>query len=99
MAKINKTYIVHKYYARSSRDYFYKGTIEQLGDCFGYTLESGNSWNPKINRKPTTVKGLVSALNKCVKELQGSCYSQDYYEVVDCIPVGAQHVTDLMENN
>ena len=99
MAKTDKTYIIYKYYARSSRDYFYKGTLEQLNECFGYTLECGNSWNPKINRKPTTAKGLVSALNKCVKELQGSCYSQDYYELVDSVPAGAEHFTDLAENN
>ena len=30
-----KTYIVHKYYGRSSRDYYYKGTLPQLVDCFG----------------------------------------------------------------
>ena len=94
-----KTYIVHKYYGRSSRDYYYKGTLPQLVDCFGYTLECGNSWNPKIPTKPKNIRSLMSALEKSVRETQGSCYSQDYYEVVESVPDGAQHFTDLMENN
>ena len=97
--KAEKIYTVHKYYARSSRDYYYKGTLSQLAECFGYTLECGNSWNPKIPTKPKTAKSLVSALNKSVYETQGSCYSQDYYELVDSAPEGAPHFTDLTENN
>lgn len=99
MAKIEKTYIVHKYYGRSSRDYYYKGTLPQLVDCFGYTLEAGNSWNPRIPTKPKNIRSLMSALEKIVQETQGSCYSQDYYEVVENVPEGAQHFTDLAENN
>ena len=94
-----KTYIVHKYYGRSSRDYYYKGTLPQLVDCFGYTLACGNSWNHKIPTKPKNIRSLVSALEKSVRETQGSCYSQDYYEVVESVPEGAQHFTDLTENN
>ena len=90
-----KTYIVYKYYARSSRDYFVKGTLPELIDYFGYTLECGNSWNPRITRNPKTAKSLISALNKSVKETQGSCYNQDFYELVDSVPEGAQHFTDL----
>ena len=100
MAKIEKTYIVHKYYGRSSRDYYYKGTLPQLIDCFGYTLECGNSWNPRITTKPKTIKSLISNLEKSVRETQGSCYSQDYYEVVDAVPADSKHYTDLtVENN
>jgi len=94
-----RTYIIHKYYARSSRDYYYKGTLPQLVDCFGYTLECGNSWNPKIPIKPKNIRSLISALEKSVRETQGSCYSQDYYELVGSVPEGAQHYTDLTENN
>ena len=93
--KVEKTYIVHKYYGRSSRDYYYKGTLAQLTECFGYTLECGNSWNPKIPTHPKTIKSLISALTKSVYETQGSCYSQDYYEVVDSAPEGSQYYTDL----
>ena len=90
-----KTYIVHKFYGRSSRDYYFKGTLSQLVDCFGYTLECGNSWNSKIPTKPKNIRSLISALEKSVRETQGSCYRQDYYEVVDCVPEGAQNFTDF----
>ena len=56
-------------------------TVENLVKHFGYTLECGNGWNPKINRNPKTAKGLISALNKSVAETQGSCYDPDYYEL------------------
>lgn len=56
-------------------------TLENLVKHFGYTLECGNSWNPKINRNPKTAKGLISALNKSVSETQGACYDPDYYEL------------------
>jgi len=61
----------------------YTGTLEELVKTFSYTLECGNSWNPKINRNPKTAKGLVSALNKSVAETQGSCYDPDYYELAE----------------
>ncbi len=97
--KTEKTYIIHKYYARSSRDYYYKGTLAQLTECFGYTLECGSSWNQKISRHPKTAKGLISALTKSVAETQGACYNQDYYELVDAVPSGAAHFTDLGNND
>ena len=93
--KVEKTYIVHKYYARSSRDYYIKGTVPQLTEYFGYTLEAGNSWNRRIVTRPRNIKSLISNLGKAVRELQGSCYNQDYYEVVEAVPSGAEHYTDL----
>jgi hypothetical protein len=57
------------------------GTVEELTKYFGYTLECGNSWNPKINRNPKTAASLITALNKSVAETQGSCYDPDYYEL------------------
>lgn len=56
-------------------------TLEEHLKYFAYTLEVGNSWNPKINRNPKTAKGLISALNKSVTETQGSCYDPNYYEL------------------
>lgn len=97
--KNEKSYIVHKYYGRSSRDYYYKGTLPQLVECFGYTLECGHSWRPSIPTHPKNIRSLISALEKSVRETKGSCYSQDYYEVVESVPEGAQHYTDLTENN
>ena len=60
------------------------GTIEELrSEVFGYTLECGNSWNPKINRFPKTGKALVKALNQSVEETQGGCFDRDSYELVN----------------
>ena len=97
--KAEKTYVIHHYYARSSRDYYVKGTVAQLTDYFGYTLTCGNSWNPRIPTKPKTAKSLVSALNKSVYETQGSCYNQDYYELVDSAPEGSEHFNDLTKED
>jgi hypothetical protein len=53
----------------NERENEYKGTVEYLASAvFGYTLQRGNSWNKKINRYPTTAKGLVDALNKSAHE-------------------------------
>lgn len=57
------------------------GTLAELTEYYGHTLMSGNSYNPKINRTPTTAKGLVNALNKSVDELQSGSYNPDYYEL------------------
>lgn len=75
----DKTYTVLK--TRRGRVTEVTRTLSELIDYFGYTLESGASYNPKINKNPKSVKGLVSALNKSVKELQGGCFEQDSYEV------------------
>lgn len=79
--KMSKTYTVTKTRGRNSVESNYTGTVEELVATFSYTLECGNSWNPKINRNPKTVKALVTALNKSVQETQGACYSQDSYEL------------------
>lgn len=63
----------------NGRETKYTGTIEHLRtEVFGYTLECGNSWNPKINREPKTAKALVNALNKSANECRR--YS-DWYEL------------------
>jgi hypothetical protein len=56
------------------------GTVAQLADAFGYTLECGHSWNPRIKRESEikTVKSLVSNLNKSYRETMGGCYDPDY---------------------
>lgn len=59
------------------------GPIEYLRDgYFGYTLECGNSWNPRINTYPKTGAALVSALNKSYRETQGSCWDPDSARLV-----------------
>ena len=77
-----KEITVRSYHRGRSHDW--TGTIKELvDDVFGYTLECGHSWNPKINRYPKTAKALVKALNQSVAETQGGCYEQDSYELVD----------------
>lgn len=62
------------------RETLYVGTVNQLADAFGYTLECGHSWNPRIKRESEikTVKSLVSNLNKSYRETMGGCYDPDY---------------------
>lgn len=75
-----KTYTIEKYHrGRTSTQ---SGTLEELINYFGYTLECGHSWNRSIPREPKTFKSLVSALNRSVRETQGSCYDPDYYREV-----------------
>jgi len=74
-----KTYTIVK--TRRGNESETTDTLENLVKYFSYTLECGNSWNPRINRNPRTATGLVSALNKSVAETQGSCYDPDYYEL------------------
>lgn len=62
------------------RETLWVGTIAQLSDAFGYTLECGHSWNHRIKRESEikTVKSLVSNLNKSYRETMGGCYDPDY---------------------
>lgn len=57
------------------------GTLAELTKHFGYTLESGNSYNSKISRTPKTAKGLASALNRSTDYIQSGSYDPNYYEV------------------
>lgn len=76
-----KTITIRCYHRGNSHDY--TGTVEELRSrVFGYKLECGNSWNPKINRYPKTAKALLKALEQSVQETQGGCYEQDSYELV-----------------
>lgn len=78
MAKTAKVYFIKKYHR--GRYTIVKGTVEQLVKYFGYILECGHSWNPKINKNPTTYKSLISNLNKSYHETQGSCYDPDFVD-------------------
>lgn len=75
-----KIYSIEKYHR--GRTSIQSGTLEELIEYFGYTLECGHSWNAKIPRYPKTYKSLVSALNRSVRETQGGCYDQDSYREV-----------------
>jgi len=57
---------------RGDRSQIFEGTLEHLIDgVFGYTLECGNSWNRKINRRPKTIGALITAVNKSYDEIEG----------------------------
>ena len=79
MAAAPKTYLIIKH--RRGRESHVERTLPELIEYFKYTLESGASYNPKINTNPKTAKGLVSALNKAVDELQAGSYDPNYYEL------------------
>ena len=59
-------------------------TLEEAVDYYAYTLEVGASWahekgNKKINRKPTTIKSLITNLNNASNNAaRNGC--GDYYE-------------------
>lgn len=64
------------------------GTVAELVEAFAYTLEVGASYahergNSKINRNPTTAKGLVSNLNKATNNAAANGYSSTSYELVE----------------
>jgi hypothetical protein len=59
-----------------------KGTLEELTKYYGYTLESGNSYNSKIPLKPKTIKSLLSALDKSTDVLQSGSYNPNSYKLV-----------------
>jgi hypothetical protein len=78
--KKEKTYKINSYHR--GRERIVEGTLEYLTSYFGYTLECGHSWNPKINRNPKTLKSLISNINKSYHETMGSCYDPDYVSMI-----------------
>lgn len=69
MNKSSKQYIITCTHARTGRSTCSRPlTIAEAVEYFSYTLEVGASWchergNKKINRKPTTIKSLITNLN------------------------------------
>ena len=74
-----KTHTITKMH--SGRTYSKTGTVAELTEYYRYTLECGNSRNHRIPLQPKTASSLVSALNRSVKETQGSSYDPDYYYI------------------
>lgn len=58
------------------------GTLEYLTSYFGYTLEIGHSWDNRINPKPKTIRGLISAVQKSSDIKYGRTYTREYFELV-----------------
>ena len=76
-----KTYTVIK--SRKGRTDEIQGTLEEPISYFGYTLEVGHSWNPKIQRNPKTIKSFISNLEKSYDEKESSCYERTSVRLKD----------------
>mgnify|MGYP000977410371 FL=1 len=44
--------------SRNGRDRTTSGTLQELTDYFGYTLEVGNSYNKSVNRNPKNINSV-----------------------------------------
>jgi len=75
-----KTYTIAK--TRRGRTTETTDTLSNLINHFKYTLESGHSYDSKVNTEPKTAKGLASALNRATDSLQRGSYDPNYYELV-----------------
>lgn len=96
-----KTYTVRTTKMRmrgENRVYEKTGTLEELINCFGYTLEIGNSWNSKINRNPKTIKSFISNLQKAYEEKEASCYDRTSVELVETVTATKEAVPVAIEN-
>jgi hypothetical protein len=81
MEKKPKIYkvVTTKNYCRTERQpsvFQKEGTLEELTQCFSYTLEVGASWNKKINRNPKTIAALVKNLQASYEEKEAACYDR-----------------------
>jgi len=66
----------------NTQESIFEGTLDHLkSGVFGYTLECGASWNPKINRNPKTINALITAVNKSYDEIEGG-YTRSRVELV-----------------
>lgn len=74
-----KEYTIIKTRGRTGARTEYTDTLEGLIATFRYTLESGNSYNPKINTNPRTASSLVNNLNRSIAETQRGSYTPDDY--------------------
>lgn len=78
--KAEKRYRVTKVNSRNDRSSNQDGTLAELIDSYSYTLETGASYahekgNKKINRKPTTIAGLITNLNNAVNNSAANGYA------------------------
>lgn len=72
--------------ARRGKETEVTGTVPELVEYFGYTLESGKSWehekgNKKINRTPKTAASLVANLNNASTNCARNGNSSTYYSL------------------
>jgi len=66
----------------NTQETIFEGTLDHLkSGVFGYTLECGASWNPKINRNPKSINALIKAINMSYDEIEGG-YTRSRVELV-----------------
>ena len=75
MAKSTKVYTLK--WTRRDQERSTSGTVEELTKYFSYTLLCGHSYNPRINQHPTTIKSLISNINKSIDQTNGG-YDRPY---------------------
>lgn len=81
MAKTPETFTIIK--TRRGNKTETTGTLAELTKYFGYTLECGKSYNPRIPLAPRTAKSLVSALNLSMDETQKGSYNPTYFDLAE----------------
>ena len=86
-AKMPKTFKIKTRYIvgrgnQADRENIVDGTLDYLNKYFSYTLEIGNSWNPKINRCSKTINAFVKNLQKSYEEKESACYNRTYVELL-----------------
>jgi len=79
-----KTYTITMTRDRSKSSSSATGTIQELVERYGYTLECGKSWeheagNSKINLKPKGIKTLIKNLNNAVNNSAANGYAGEHY--------------------
>lgn len=77
--KKEKTY---KIQISGRRESVVEGTLDYLNEYFGYTLEIGHSWNPKIVLRPKTITSFVSNLQRAYGEKEACCYNRTFVHLV-----------------
>lgn len=58
------------------------GTLEELTEHFGYTLETGHSYDSRVCLKPKTIKSLVNNLYRASNARAANGYSGITYEII-----------------
>ena len=83
--KTPKVYVIKRENSRS--EFTMSGTVAELVYACSYTLECGHSYEhekgrSKINCNPTTIKSLVTNLNKAVNNSAANGYADVTYSLV-----------------
>lgn len=69
--------------SNDTRSKEWNGTIEDLTSYFSYTLEIGNSIKKSVKRNPTTIKSLVSNLQKAFSLKESAIYNRTFITLKD----------------